>query len=280
MTRKLQLTNIQGVGPVQRATIRLPLGVTYNKICLFTAGNITAALLSNFVLKINGSERQRWNTQAQLQARNSYNNNASDANVVELDFIERNAKDEAAMTIGAYAATAEAGVQDITLEFDVATYVVTGASVITGVAEIDVPSRNRLIVRNRFFQRVLAGATEEAIIIPSGMNGELLKRIYVFGTLALINFVRVRREGADEFDQLRQVQNEFFQRTYAKVPQAALFVVDFTEHQLQGHMLNTSNIVGPDGKPVSVQNLDIRLSVNGAGTFNIYTESITSNDRP
>ena len=140
MTRKLQLTNIQGVGPVQRATIRLPLGVTYNKICLFTAGNITAALLSNFVLKINGSERQRWNTQAQLQARNSYNNNASDANVVELDFIERNAKDEAAMTIGAYAATAEAGVQDITLEFDVATYVVTGASVITGVAEIDVPS--------------------------------------------------------------------------------------------------------------------------------------------
>ena len=184
MTRKLQLTNIQGVGPVQRATIRLPLGVTYNKICLFTAGNITAALLSNFVLKINGSERQRWNTQAQLQARNSYNNNASDANVVELDFIERNAKDEAAMTIGAYAATAEAGVQDITLEFDVATYVVTGASVITGVAEIDVPSRNRLIVRNRFFQRVLAGATEEAIIIPSGMNGELLKRIYVFGTLA------------------------------------------------------------------------------------------------
>ena len=98
--------------------------------------------------------------------------------------------------------------------------------------------------------------------------------------LALINFVRVRREGADEFDQLRQVQNEFFQRTYAKVPQAALFVVDFTEHQLQGHMLNTSNIVGPDGKPVSVQNLDIRLSVNGAGTFNIYTESITSNDRP
>ena len=280
MTRKLQLTNIQGVGPVQRATIRLPLGVTYNKICLFTAGNITASLLSNFVLKINGSERQRWNTQAQLQARNSYNNNASDANVVELDFIERNAKDEAAMTIGAYAATAEAGVQDITLEFDVATYVVTGASVITGVAEIDVPSRNRLIVRNRFFQRVLAGATEEAIIIPSGMNGELLKRIYVFGTLALINFVRVRREGADEFDQLRQVQNEFFQRTYGKVPQAALFVVDFTEHQLQGHMLNTSNIVGPDGKPVSVQNLDIRLSVNGAGTFNIYTESITSNDRP
>lgn len=280
MTRKIKLPLIQNVGPNQRVTVRVPLGVTYNKIAFFTAGNITAALISNIVVKINGSERQRWNTQAQLQARNSYNNSASDANVLEMDFIERNGKDEAAMTIGAYAATQEAGVQDMTIEFDLGNYVVTGASVITAVAEVDVPSKNRLIVRNRFFQRVLGGATEEQIIVPSGMNGELLKRMYIFGTLALINNMRVRREGADEFEQLTQAQNEFFQRTYGKTPQAGLYVVDFTEHNLMGHMLNTSSIMGPDGKPVQIQNLDIRLNVNGAGTFNIYTESVTTNDRP
>lgn len=280
MTRKIKLPLIQNVGPNQRVTCRVPLGVTYNKIAFFTAGNINAALISNAVLKINGSERQRWNTQAQLQARNSYNGGASDANVLELDFIERNGKDEAAMTIGAIAATQEAGVQDMTIEFDLGNYVVTGASVITAVAEVDVPSKNRLIVRNRFFQRVLGGATEEQIIVPSGMNGELLKRMYIFGTLALINHVRVRREGADEFEQLTQAQNEFFQRTYGKTPQAGLYVVDFTEHNLMGQMLNTSSILGPDGKPVQIQNLDIRLNVNGAGTFNIYTESVTTNDRP
>lgn len=280
MTRKVKLPLIQNVGPNQRVSIRLPLGVTYNKIALFTAGNITASLISNIVLKINGSERQRWNTQAQMQARNSYNRGASDANVLEFDFVEREGKDEAAQTLGAYAATSEAGVQDMTLEFDLGTYVVTAASVITGVAEVDVPSRNRLIVRNRYFQRVYSGATEEQIVIPTGMNGELLKRIYVFGTLASINHLRIRREGADEFEQLTQVQNEFFQRTYGKTPQAGLYVVDFTEHDLMGHMLNTSSIVGPDGKAVTIQNLDIRLNVNAAGTFNIYTESITTNDRP
>lgn len=280
MTRKVKLPLIQNVGPNQRVTVRLPLGVTYNKIALFTAGNITASLISNIVLKVNGSERQRWNSQAQLQARNSYNRGASDANVLEFDFTEREGKDEAAQTLGAYAATAEAGVQDLTIEFDLGTYTVTAASVITGVAEVDVPSKNRLIVRNRFFQRVFSGATEEQIVIPSGMNGELLKRIYVFGTLASINHLRVRREGSDEFEQLTQAQNEFFQRTYGKTPQAGLYVVDFTEHDLMGHMLNTSSIVGPDGKPVTVQNLDIRLNVNAAGTFNIYTESITTNDRP
>ncbi len=280
MTRKIKLPLIQNVGPNQRVTVRLPLGVTYNKIAFFTAGNITASLMSNIVLKINGSERQRWLTQAHLQARNSYNVGASDANVLEFDFTERNAKDEAAMTLGAIAATNEAGVQDATIEFDLGNYVASAASVIVGVAEVDVPSKNRLIVRNRYFQRVFSGATEEQIILPQGVNGELLKRIYVFGTLASINHLRVRREGADEFEQLSVAQNEFFQRTYGKTPQAALYVLDFTEHNLQGHMLNTSAIVGPDGKPMQIQNLDVRLNVNAAGTFNIYTESVTTNDRP
>lgn len=280
MTRKVQIVQVQNVGPNQRVTVRLPLGVTYWKLAIFTAGNITASLISNIVLKINGGERQRWLTQAHLQARNSYNGGAADANVLELDFVERQAKEEAAMTIGAIAATAEAGVQDMTLEFDLGNYVVTGASVIRVTAEVDVPSANSLIVRNRYFQRVLGGATEEQIILPSGLNGELLKRMYIFGTLALINNVRVRREGADEFEQLPQLQNEFFQKTYGKVPQAGLFVVDFTEHNLQSHMLNTGSIMGPGGKPIPIQNLDIRLNVSGAGTFNIYTESITANGRP
>lgn len=280
MTRKVQLNQIQNVGPNQRATVRLPLGVTYNKVAIFTAGNITAALLSNIVLKVNGSERLRWKTQAHMQARNSYNLGASDANVLEFDFMERNGKDEASMTLGTYAATAEAGVQDMTIEFDIANYTNSAASVIKAVAEIDVPSKNRLIVRNRYFQKTLAGAVEEQLIIPFGMNGEQLKRLYVFGTLASIDSIRIRREGADEFEALTQAQNEYFQKTYGKVPQAGLWTVDFTEHNLMGHLLNTAQIIGGDGKPAPIQNLDIRLKTNAAGTFDCYTESITLNDRP
>lgn len=280
MTRKVQLNQIQNVGPVSRATIRLPLGMTYNKIALFTAGNINVSLLSNIVLKVNGSERIRWKNAAQMQARNSYNLSAADANVLEFDLIERNAKDEAAMTLGAYAATAEAGVQDMTIEFDIANYTVTAASTIKAIAEVDVPSANRLIVRNRFFQKTLAGAVEEQIIIPFGQNGEQLKRLYVYGTLASIESIRIRREGADEYEALTQVQNEFFQKTYGKVPQAGLFVVDFTEHNLQGHLLNTALINIGGGKMAPIQNLDIRLKTTAAGTFDVYTESITLNDRP
>lgn len=280
MTRKVQLPLIQNVGPNQRVTIRLPLGVTYNKIILFLGGNINTTLISNIVLRLNGAERIRWNTAAQMVAANLFNRLTSDPQVLEFNFIEPRGKDEAAMTLGAYAATAEAGVQDMVLEFDLATYTVTAASTVKAVAEVDVPSANRLIVRNRFTQRVLGGAAEEQIILPSGLNGEQIKRMYFFGTLAQLNFVRVRREGADEFESITQGQAEFFQKTYQKVPQAGLFVVDFTEHDLMGHMLNTSQIIGADGKPKVIQNLDIRLNVNTGGTWNIYTESITTNERP
>lgn len=280
MTRKIKLPQLQNVGPNKKVSLRIPLGLTYNKIILFTAGNITASLISNLVHRVNKSERQRWNTRAQLQARNSYHGGASDANVLELDFVSRNAKDEAAMTLGAYAATQEAGVQDMTIEFDLGNYVDSAASTIVAVAEVDVPSRNRLIVRNRYQQKVFGGAVEDNITVNYGKNGELLKCMYIFGTLADINYLRIRREGADEFEDLTVAQNEYFQRTYGKTPQAGLMVIDFTEHNLMGHMLNTSSIVGPDGKPVDIQNLDIRLKSNGASTFDIYTESITTNDRP
>lgn len=280
MTRKVQLPLIQNVGPSQRVTIRVPLGVTYNKIVLFLGGNINTTLITNIVWRLNGSERIRWNTAAQMVAANLYNRLTSDPQVLEFNFVETRGKDEAAMTMGTYAATAEAGVQDLVLEFDLGAYVVTAASTVKAVAEVDVPSANRLIVRNRFTQRVLGGATEEQIILPSGLNGEQIKRMYFFGTLAQLNFVRVRREGADEFESITQAQAEFFQKTYQKVPQAGLFVVDFTEHDLMGHMLNTSQIIGSDGKPKVIQNLDIRLNVNAGGTWNIYTESITTNERP
>jgi hypothetical protein len=279
MTRKLKLPQIQNVGTGSRASVRLPLGVTYNKIAFFCAGNINASLISNIVLKVNGGERMRWKTYAQMQARNAYNGGAADANIFELDFLERFAKDEASQTLGAYAMTAEAGVTDATIEFDIAAYTVTAGSVITAVAEVDVPSSNRLIVRNRYFQKTLAGAVEEQIILPYGQNGEQVKRLFIFGTLANITSVRVRREGADEYEALTQVQNEYFQKTYGKTPQAGLFVVDFMEHNLAGHILNTAGI-NQGGKFVPIQNLDIRLVTSAAGTFDIYSESITLNDRP
>lgn len=279
MTRIIKLPQVQNVGPNQKATLKLPLGRTYGKIFLFCEGNIARALLSNIVLSINAGERQRWKTSVHLQAKNSYNKLASDLQVLELNFIEPEGKDEAAMTLGTYALTEGAGVQDAVLEFDIGAYVITAGSKIQAVAEVDLPSKNTLIVRTRYQQKTLSGAVEEAINLPYGLKGEQVKRMYIFGTLASIEKVRVRREDSDEFDDVTVFQNEYMQKTYGKVPQAGLMVIDFIKNNLQNNMLNTALIMGADGKVKPVENLDIRLSVNAGGTFDIYTETLTTNDR-
>lgn len=277
--RRIKLPQIQNVGPSQRATLRIPLGVSLNKLTLCMEGNITRALLTNLVLKLNTGEKIRWKTAEQLQARNAYNRGAANTAFLTLDFLEKDGKDIAAMQMGTYALAAEAGVQDAVLEFDLGVYVVTAASKVTAIAEVELPSANRLIQRIRYQQKTLAGATEEQIIIPSGKNGDQVKRILIFGTLALIDSIRVRREGTDEFESITVAQNEWDQREYGKVPQAGLMVVDFMPNNLASDALNTVGIRGPNGVQ-EVQNLDIRMLVNGAGTFDIYTESLAMNDRP
>ena len=279
MTRLVKLPLAQNVGPSQRVTVRCPLGVTYNKFYFFLGGAITAALISNLVLKINGQERFRWKTFAHLQARNAYNVGTAAAQAFVMDFTNRFAKDETAMTLATYAATAEAGVQDMVLEFDLGSYVATPTSTVTIRAEVDVPSANRTILRNRYYQKVLAGAVEEQVIIPYGQNGEQLQRMYIFGTTSLIDNIRIRREGADEFEDMSVVDNEFIARDMGKLPQAGMVCVDFIQNNLVAHMLNTAVLLGSDGKPRPIQNLDIRFRTNAAGTFDIYTESVCLNDR-
>lgn len=277
--RRVKLPQIQNVGPLQRATLRLPLGSCYNKITLNFGGNINRALISNIVLKLNTGEKIRWKTSAQLQARNAYNGGASDTAFLTMNFLEPDAKDIASMQMGVYAATAEAGVQDMVLEFDIGTYVASPASIITAVAEVDLPSANRLIVRLRYQQKTLAGATEEQLIIPHGKIGEQVKRILIFGTLSLIDWVRVRRDGSDEFESITVAQNEFDQKEYKKVPQGGLMVIDFMPNNLASDALNTAVIRGPGGLQ-EVQNLDIRMLTNAAGTFDVYVESLALNDKP
>ncbi|MDP1740088.1 major capsid protein P2 [Polaromonas sp.] len=280
MTRLIKLPQVENVGISQRATVPIPLGRTYNKIFLFCEGNITKALLSNIVLNVNNGEKQRWKTSAHCHALNAYKGNATDAAILEIDFTERGGVDEAAKTMGCYAMTQEAGVQSATLEFDIGVYVASAASKVIAMAEVDVPSRNTLIKRIRSSQKTLSGAVEESIKIPYGKSGEQLQRLMVFGTLASINSIRVRRDDSEEFETVPVARNEFYQKTYGKVPQAGLMVVDFIPHSLMNHMLNTALIMGSDGKPRPVENLEILLDVNAGGTFDIYAETLTTSDRP
>ena len=275
--RAIRLPQFQNVGPNQRVSIRLPLGVTYEKIYLALGTNILVSLITNIVLRINNKEAQRWNTAADMvSGLNAFKANYTGSTAfLVLDFTERFAKEEVGMKLGTIAATQSAGVQEFTLEFDLGTYTAVAASTITGWADVEAPSANRIIQRVQVQQKTIAAAAEEQIFVPYGAQGYQVKRLIIKHTN--LSSIRVRRDGVDVYENLPVALANQRLQDFGRVPQAGYHVLDFMPDALQSNALNTALILGPDGKPVPVQNLDVRVTTSAADTVTIYTEAYSLN---
>lgn len=274
--RFIRLPALQNVAPNSRASLRFPLGVTYEKIYLTLGTNILQSLISNLVLRINNKEFMRWNTWADYQAYLNYKGNGSNAGFAVLDFTERKARDEVAVKLGTIAACAEAGVQDMTLEFDLGTYTAVAASVITAFADVEAPSANSIIQRVQVMQKTMAAAAQEQIFIPFGLNGYQVKRMVIKHTN--LASVKVRRDGVDFYEDAAVSLANAREVDFGNTPQAGFHVVDFMPDYLQSNAFNTAQ-VNVGGKAVPVQNLDIRVTTSAADTLTIYTEAYSLNSQ-
>jgi hypothetical protein len=275
--RVIKLPQFQNVGPNQRVSVPLSLGVTYEKLYIKLGTNITSALISNIVLKINNKEFMRWDRAADLIALNAYKGNQTAAGYLTLDFTERLARDEVAMKLGTIAATQQAGVQSLTLEFDLGNYVPAVGSTIEGWADIEAPSANKIIQRVQTQQKVIGGAATEQVIVPYGQNGFQVKRLIV--RHANVTSIKVRRDGVDIYEDLPIALAHQRQVDFGRTPQAGYHILDFMPDALQSNALNTAFIqVAPD-KAVAVENLDIRITTSAADVITIFTESYALNSQ-
>lgn len=274
--RAIKLPTIQNVNPNTRASLRFPLGFTYEKLYFQLGTNITQALITNIVFKLNNKEFQRWNSWADYQAYLNYKGNGSNAGFIMVDFTERLARDEVAMKLGTIAACAEAGVQDFTMEFDLGNYAQVATSQITGYADVEAPSANPIIQRVQVQQKVIAAAAEEQIYMPFGLNGFQVKRQII--KHANLSSFRVRRDGVDFYESLPIALANAREVDFGRVPQAGYHVVDYMPDTLQSNALNTAQVL-VDGKGVPVQNLDARATTSAADTLTIYTESYSLNSQ-
>ena len=274
--RFIRLPALQNVAPNSRASLRFPLGVTYEKLYFVLGTNILQSLITNIVMRLNNKEFMRWNTWADYQAYLAYKGNSTNAGFLCFDFTERNARDEVAMKLGTIAACAEAGVQDMTLEFDLGTYTAVATSTITGYADIEAPSANSIIQRVQVQQKVIASAATEQVFIPFGLNGYQVKRALV--KHVNLASLRVRRDGVDFYEDIPVALANFRETDFARVPQAGYQVLDFMPDTLQSNAFNTAQ-VAVGGKPVPVQNLDIRATTTAADTLTIYVEAYSLNSQ-
>lgn len=274
--RFIRLPQVQNVGPSRRVTLRLPLGQVYEKLYFHLQGNIVASLISDIVLKLNNKELQKWATMADFQAFCGYRGNVVNTGYFVIDFTERLAKEEVGMKMGAIAATAEAGVQDFTVEFSLGAYTESPASRIEAWADVDNPSANSLVQRVQYMQKTIAAQAEEQIYIPYGANGFQLKRILIRHTA--LDSIKVRRDGVDVYEGPAAALANIRQQDFGRVPQAGYHILDFMPDSLQSNAFNTKAVIGADGLKL-VENLDIRVKTTGQDTLHIYTESYDLSSR-
>jgi hypothetical protein len=273
MSRLLRLPPFQNVAASSRASVRLNLGVTYEKIHLQLGGTLTKALITNIEAKLNSKLLMKA-IGSDLDAMMGYRGFTASANFLTLDFTERDAPDIAGKMMGTIAATGEAGVQDFTLELDVG----AGAThSLVGWAEVGAPSANRIVSTTKQQQKVIAAAAEETIFVPRGVSGAQVKRIFIFG--ANIADATVRRNGVDWFQVVPKAVLDWAQLSNRRVNGAGYIVLDFIQDGLQSGALNTAFVVGPDGKQVAVDDVDVRVRTTAASTLTVYTEMYTTNDR-
>jgi hypothetical protein len=274
--RNVRLPTIQNVNPNTRASLRFPLGVTYEKLYFSLGTNILQSLITNLVFRLNNKEFQRWNSWADYQAWLNYKGNGNNAGFLMVDFTERAARDEVAMKLGTIAACYEAGVQDFTMEFDLGNYTQVAASQIIGYADVEAPSANPIIQRVQVQQKVMAAAAQEQIFLPFGVNGYQVKRQLIKHTA--LTSVRTRRDGVDFYEDLPIALANAREVDFGRVPQAGYHVVDYMPDTLQSNAFNTAQVL-VGGKPVPVQNLDVRVTTSAADTLTVYTESYSTNSQ-
>lgn len=274
--RCIKMPNIQNLVPNARASLSFPLGVTYEKLYFYlgTTG-LLKSLITNIVLKINNKEFQRWNSAADLDVLNAYKGNAINASYLVFDFTERAMRQEVGMKLGTIAACQEAGVQSFTLEFDVGNFAVGGGTAPYMYADVEAPSANKVIQRVQVQQKALSAAVQDIFYVPFGAQGYQLKRIMFKHTN--LSSVKLRRDGVDQYEDLPVALANFREQDFGRSPQAGFQIVDFMPDALASNALNTAMVVGPDGKPIQVQNLDGRLTTSAADTITIYTEGFSLN---
>lgn len=275
--RFIKLPQLQNVGPNQKVSLPLNLGMTYEKLYFKLGTNITLSLITNIVLKINNKEFMRWDSALDLVALNAYKGNQTAAGYLTIDFTERLAREEVGMKMGTIAATQEAGVQSFTLEFNLGNYTNTVTSTIDAWADVEAPSANKIIQRVQSMQKVIAGAAQEQVIIPFGQNGYQVKRIII--KHANLSSVKVRRDGVDIYEDIPVAVANQRQIDFGRVPQAGYQVIDFMPDSLQSNALNTAFIQVSPTQAVPVQNLDVRMTTSAADTLTIYTESYSLNSQ-
>jgi hypothetical protein len=266
MSFELPLTNLQNVVAGNVATLKMPVGPnapTYDKVKLQLGGGLTPANIEYVRGKINGRIFLDEQTGAIINKRDDYRGIFTEAGFVVLDFTEPNARNGAAEQL--VASVPGSLCQDLTFEIKLAAGAGAGIT-LQATAEYRPPTRNpyvrKMLSTNQTFGAAGTDAAPNIFYLPTGGAGGKIKRIWL----------RELAGGAITGAQIRVANNVIYETTRVRaennqkrnglVPQASMFVLDFTEDGNLAGMLDTGN----------APQVELRLVTAAGGTYAVDYE--------
>jgi hypothetical protein len=209
---------------------------TFDKIHLYLGGGLTKANVGRIEGKANGGSFFV-DDGALLAIRDAYLGNFSDANVITLDFTEPNSRGGAAAQ---YLASIPRNLlNSLTFEIEIKAGAAAG-STMTAEAEYRDPTPNPFILRRKDFNVPLSLVGENDIMLPTAVNGGLIKRIWLHHT-GHVTKAELRTNGTPRI-RAANTSIQYAQKRNKNTPQANLLVLDFVGDGNLMNMLNTAGI--------------------------------------
>ena len=248
----------EGVVAGQTATLRLPIGLTFEQLWTEFTG-VTLAQMDEIRVVANGQTIQQWDTGTILDGFNQFEGRSAASGILCIDFNRfgmRTQESEEFTSIGTGQPGDPSPVTTFQVEIDINAG--AGASTMASRAVQSVPKALGLFKKVRKFTYSPTGAIDfEIADLP---KGDVLNQISFIPSANDITRMQIQRDTFTVFDREDQL-NERIQIDGIRVPNVAsnIFVYDPTE-----------NGIGTEGLiTAGVNDLRFILSMSGAATLNV-----------
>jgi hypothetical protein len=259
-TRKMP--SFEGVAAGQTATLRLPIGRTYEQL-LISYGGATLAQLDELRIIANGEVIHRITEFTKLDSINKFNGRAAAAGVIVFDFNRYNLKTRAGVEftgLGTGVLDDPRKITTLSMEIDIDA---AASSPTLSVKAVQSPPRLAGFIKKTKQYIYTAGASGE-FEISDLPKGDTINKIFIGNQAVIaISKIVIERDNFIEFER-SDAENRAIQTDGVRVPQAGFVVYDPTEAGNGSESLQTAG----------VQDFRIRLTLGSAGQVPVTVETI------
>ncbi len=235
-----RMPGFEGVAAGNTATLRCPIGLTYQQL-LITYSGVTLAQMDEIRVLANGEPIMRFTSGTQLDNINQYEGRAAAAGVLVIDFARYNLRTrqgEEFTALGTGDPNDPQKITTLSVEIDINAAATSPA--LSAKAVQSLPRPVGMIKKVRQFNYTVSATGDfEISDLP---KGDIINKV-VFDNHATIasTKLKVERDNFIVFERTT-AENELLQTDGVRVPQAALAVFDPTENGHGAESLETAGV--------------------------------------